>query len=166
MRSLKGIVAGLAGLAIMAPISEIVVTAGQLRRWNVVLVFAAAFAISMAQLAGEYWLVGCTSSGAGLWFRRWWANARIRPFWEDLKFMVMADTESVLARFRPWFRAGGYTTMCVACVNPFTFLPPFGRITAVTIWRTADLRGSLVLIIACSLAKLMAIMAGISFFVR
>ena len=156
----------LVGAVIMAPISETVVGFGKVNHYNSVLVVAAGFAVSMLQLLGEYWGVGKTSDGVKVWFRQWWSGTRIKPLWDDLKTMVLDDTKPVMQKFRPWIEGGGYVTMCVSCLNPLTIVPPFGRVTAVTIWRNAKLPGSPFIIIALSFVKLLLFLAGVSIFVR
>ena len=136
---------GILAVAVMWPFPESIIAVGRVRGYGAPAVLIAAVCISMAQLAGEYWLLGETGH-------------KLKPFaepmWERFRRTVLWDWDPFGPRDRQALKTGGYLTMAAATLNPIPFT--VGRMAAVTIWRSARLPGSTAVIIGCSIIKLIS----------
>jgi len=162
--AIKMFVVGLLATAVVMPFPEAIVGLGRIRGIRAFPVLVVALAISMAQLVGEYWLVGQARDRVSSYVRLQWLHAGFRDGWQAFRTRYMPDLDRYRSIICPVLEAGGYTTMCVGCLNPIPFTP-ISRMAAVAIWRTAKLPGSMTIIVLCTIIKYCFYVAGISLLV-
>ncbi len=133
-------VAGLIAVFVMLPLPETVIAFGRVRSFAFSAVLIASLFASLAQLAGEYWVMGQ-------------AGQQVEPYarsaWAWFRTTIVAGQAACDRRL---LETGGYIAMVLMTLNPFPFLP--GRTVASGIWRGARLPYSMFVIVGCTVLKL------------
>jgi hypothetical protein len=118
--------------------------------------FALGCLVSVVQLRMEYWLVSQPAVSTFPKLREWWQGSQICRNGALLKGMFMPDWLNLWPLLKPFLTGTGYIGMAVCSMNPVPGTP-FCRTAAVAIWRSSHLRGSGILIAACSLVRLVIV---------
>lgn len=140
----------------MTPIPESIIM------WHSSL-FVVGYAVSLIQLAGEYWLVAQPGRKAGSVLSAWWWGSALRRVALPWYTALTPDWTRLQPVLNPLLKGSGYLMMAVCTLNPFPLVPIFSRTVAVGIWRATGLKGSLWLIVVCTFIRLLLVTTAIGY---